>query len=148
MTRSRGFTLIEALVAAAVLGLGMAGVTLLAMQGYNTAAANRQQLTAMTLASNAVECWRSGPTLCPGASAWNPGDEDLRSTTASGTVYTVRSQVSATAYDSLKALQVTVRWQPSGQSNASDNPMAQGSGQLSLSTRVSSVPVFVPRTTP
>ena len=148
MTRSHGFTLIEALVAAAVLGLGMAGVTLLAMQAYNTAAANRQQLTALTLASNAVECWRSGPTLCPRASAWNPGDEDLRSTTASGTVYTVRSQVSATAYDNLKALQVTVRWQPSGQSNANDNPMAPGSGQLSLSTRVSSVPVFVPRTTP
>jgi hypothetical protein len=64
--------------------------------------------------------------------------------------------VSQTVYAQLQAIQVTVSWRPTSNvaSNSSDlapnadNPMAPGSGQLRISTRVSWVPVFVASTSP
>ena len=150
MSTSRGFTLIEALVAAAVLGLGILSATTLAMHSLNAGAASHQQITALALANNAVECWRSGPTLCPASAALSTGGDSQSSTTLSGTAYTVRSAVTPTAYAKLQAIQVTVSWRPvsnnTGSSN--DNAMAPGSGQLVISTRVASVPVFVSSTSP
>lgn len=150
MSTSRGFTLIEALVAAAVLGLGILSVTTLAMHSLNAIAASHQQITALALANNAVECWCSGPTLCPASAALSAGSDSQSTTTLSGTAYTVRSGVTPTAYAKLQSIQVTVSWRPvsnnTGSSN--DNPMAPGSGQLVIRTRVSSVPVFVSSTNP
>jgi len=148
MSTSRGFTLIEALVAAAVLGLGILSVNTLAMHSLNAGAASHQQITALALASNALECWRSGPTLCPASAALGAGVDSL--STLSGTTYTVRSGVTPTAYAQLQAIQVSVSWQPASNNtgNSHDNPMATGSGQLIISTRASSVPVFVSSTNP
>ena len=47
MKNTRGFTLIEALIAAAVLGLGMLGVTQLAMHSLLASAASQQQVAAL-----------------------------------------------------------------------------------------------------
>ena len=150
MNTLRGFTLIEALVATAVLGLGILGATTLAMHSQNTSGSSRQQITALTLASNALECWRSGPALCPASATLSVGGESLSNSTRNGTLYTVRSRVSSTAYIQLQAIQVRVSWQPTHDSAVGvlDNPMAPGSGQLELHTRVSSVPDFVTLTPP
>jgi len=150
MNTARGFTLIEALVAAAVLGLGILGATTLAMHSQNTSSSSRQHITALTLAGNAVECWRSGPALCPASAGLSVGGEFLSNSSRNGTVYTVRSLVTATADPQLQAIQVRVSWRPANDSagGVSDNPMAPGSGQLELHTRVSSVPAFVPLTAP
>ncbi len=150
MNTTRGFTLIEALVASALLGLGIGGATTLVMHSLNASAASRQQTTALALASNALECWRSGPMLCPTASAWGAGAGSPSSTTLSGTTYTVFSLVTPTVYTHLQAMQVQVSWRPASNQAASgdDNPMAPGSGQLVISTRVSSVPHFESSTSP
>lgn len=145
MKNSRGFTLIEALIAAAVLGLGMLGVTQLAMHSLQSSAANQQQVTALRLANTAVECWRSGPALCTASAAWSANGQG-ESSTLQGTQYTVRATVSPTAYAQLQALQVTVTWRPTSasQGSATDTSLAVGSGQIDLTTRAASLPVFVP----
>jgi prepilin-type N-terminal cleavage/methylation domain-containing protein len=150
MSTPRGFTLIEALTAAALLGLGILSATTLAMHSLQASAGSHQQITALALASNAVECWRSGPTLCPTSAALSMGGDRLSSNTVSGTTYTVHSLVSPTAYAQLQAIEVTVSWRPASNKagGSNDNPMAPGSGQLLISTRVSSVPVFVANTSP
>ena len=150
MNTARGFTLIEALVAAALLGLGILGATTLAMHSLNAGAASHQQITALALANNAVECWRSGPTLCPASATLIASGDSLSTTTLSGTAYTVRSAVTPTAYAQLQAIQVTVSWRPTSNnaSSSNENAMAPGSGQLVIRTRVSSVPVFVSSTDP
>jgi len=132
----RGFTVVEALVAAALLGLGISGVTTLALHTWQAAGASRQQATALVLAQNTLECLKSGPSLCPGAV-----NNTETTVTQFGTVYKVRSQSSSTSQASLTAWQVTVSWQPTG--NTSMSPMAWGAGQLTLNTRMSSTPDFV-----
>jgi len=150
MNTERGFTLIEALVAAALLGLGILGATTLAMHSLNAGVASHQQITALALASNAVECWRSGSTLCPASATLSASRESLSSTTLNGTVYNVRSAVTPTAYAKLQSIQVTVNWRPTtnSASGVTDNPMAQGSGQLVISTRNATAPTFVPSSSP
>lgn len=153
---AHGFTLIEALVAAAVLGLGILGATTLAMHSLNAEAANRQQITALAMANNTVECWRSGPVLCPASAPWSAGGDSLSSTTLRGSVYTVHSVVSWAIDAKLQAIEVTVSWRPTSTATSNnsiattsaDNPMAPGAGQLKISTRVSLVPVFVSSTSP
>ena len=144
---ARGFTLIEALVAAAVLGLGIWGASTLTLHSLNAGSASHQQITALALANNTVEYWRGGPTLCPASAALSTVANSSSSATLNGTTYSVRSGVSPTSYTQLQAIQVTVSWRPSGNS-INDNPMAPGSGQLVISTRASCVPVFVPLTSP
>ena len=150
LNSQRGFTLIEALIAAAVLGLGILGVTQLALHSLQASAANQQQVTALSLANTAVECWRSGPVLCPASAAWSANGQGERISTRQGTQYTVRATVSPTAWAQLQALQVTVTWQPPSATPASatDTPLAVGSGQIDLYTRAAAVPVFVPQATP
>ena len=154
MKPARGFTLIEALVAAAVLGLGILGATSLTLHSLQANAASQQQRTALAMASTLIDCWRSGPVLCPASAALAVGGETLTDTRVSGTAYTVRAQASATGYAHLQALQVTVSWQPTGPTSSAasgtghDSPLAPGAGQIDLFTRRSTVPVFVPRTLP
>jgi prepilin-type N-terminal cleavage/methylation domain-containing protein len=150
MRNARGFTLIEALIAAAVLGLGMLSVTQLTLHSLQSSAASQQQVTALSLANTAVECWRSGPVLCPASAAWSANGQGERISTRQGTHYTVRATISPTVYTQLQALQVTVTWRPTGASagSATDTPLAVGSGQIDLYTRAASLPVFVPQATP
>jgi type IV pilus modification protein PilV len=67
--QAQGFTLIEALVAAALLGLGMMGAISLAMHSLQAVGSSQQQSTALTLAQNTIDCLRSGPTLCTASAA-------------------------------------------------------------------------------
>jgi prepilin-type N-terminal cleavage/methylation domain-containing protein len=65
----QGFALIEALVASAILGIGLIGTTQLTLKTFQTASENRQQTVAQQLAHEAMMCLRtqakSGTTLCP-----------------------------------------------------------------------------------
>lgn len=73
MTRTRqnqqGMALIEALIASAVLGIGLVGATQLTLKTLNTASQNRQHTVAQHLAQEAMDCLhvqaRTGVTLCP-----------------------------------------------------------------------------------
>jgi len=140
--QAQGYTLIEALVAAALLGLGMMGAITLAMHSLQAAGSSRQQSTALALAQNTIDCLRSGPALCTDSAALASTGQMQETQTLSGTAYQINSTLSSTGLAQLQGLQVTVKWQPSG-SSSPHNPMAPGSGQVALSTRLSSVPVFV-----
>lgn len=144
-----GFTLIEAMVAAALLGLGILGTVTLTMYSLNAAGSSRQQNTALTLAHNSIDCFRSGSILCPASAALTSTGQMQETQTLSGTVYQVSSQVSPTSVVNLRELQVIVSWQPTGSpNNLTDNPMSQGAGKIILKTRVASTPIFWPLPTP
>jgi hypothetical protein len=78
------------------------------------------------------------------------GGDSLSANTLNDTAYTVRSGVTPTAYAKLQDIEVTVSWRPASNnaSSGNENAMAPGSGPLVISTRVSSVPVFVTSTSP
>ena len=145
--RPQGFTLIDALVAAALLGLGMMGAITLAMHSLQAAGSSRQQNTALTLAQNTIDCLRSGPSLCPESAALVSTGQIQETQTLSGTTYKIKGELSSTSMANLQGLLVTVKWQPTG-SSATDNPMSLGSGQIELRTRLSSIPVFAEATKP
>ena len=73
MTRTaptqQGVALIEALIASAVLGIGLVGATQLTLRTLNTASENRQHTVAQHLAQEAMDCLhvqaRTALALCP-----------------------------------------------------------------------------------
>ena len=140
--QAQGFTLIEALVAAALLGLGMMGAISLAMHSLQAVGSSQQQSTALTLAQNTIDCLRSGPSLCTASATLSSTGQMQESQTLSGTAYQINSELSSTDMAHLQGLKVTVKWQPTG-STAPHNPLSPGSGQMALRTRLASVPVFV-----
>jgi len=140
--RPQGFTLIEALVAAALLGLGMMGAISLTMHSLQAVGSSQQQSTALTLAQNTIDCLRSGPALCTDSSALASTGLAQETQTLSGTAYKINSELSSTDMAHLQGLQVTIKWQPTG-STTPHNPMSPSSGQVTLRTRLASVPLFV-----
>ncbi|WP_090046825.1 hypothetical protein [Limnohabitans sp. 2KL-27] len=73
MTRTasaqQGVALIEALIASAVLGIGLVGATQLTLRTLNTASENRQHTVAQHLAQEAMDCLqvqaRTALAVCP-----------------------------------------------------------------------------------
>ena len=63
--QQNGMALIEALVASAVLGVGMLGAVQLTAQGLQTATDTRQRLLAHGLALDAMECHQASRADCP-----------------------------------------------------------------------------------
>lgn len=65
----QGMALIEALVASAILGIGLMGATQLTLKTLTLASENRQRTMAQHLAQEAMDCLRtqvnSGRVLCP-----------------------------------------------------------------------------------
>lgn len=53
----RGMALIDALIASAVLGIGLAGTTQLTLKTFRLAIENRQHTVAQLLAQEAMDCW-------------------------------------------------------------------------------------------
>ena len=92
--------LIEALVASAVLGIGLLAATRLTLYTLNTASDTRQRTVALTLALDAMDCHQSGRAGCPLQT----------STTVQGTTYSLQSQVQTRPGLALEDLQVRVQW--------------------------------------
>ncbi len=67
--RQQGMALIEALIASAVLGIGLVGATQLTLKTLNTASESRQHTVAQHLAQEAMDCLhaqtQAGTALCP-----------------------------------------------------------------------------------
>lgn len=134
----QGMALIEALVASAVLAMGLAGVTRLALHALQTANHTRQHTVAQALALQAMECLQSGLAPCEMDSV----------ITVQGTRYTLQSQVYPRADLALLDLQVRIQWPAMGQpaasptgasSSAADNASEQ-SGQWTLHSSRDLVP--------
>ena len=97
---SQGMALIEALVASAVLGIGLVAATRLTLYTLNTASDTRQRTVALTLALDAMDCQQSVRTGCPLQT----------SSTVQGTTYSLQSQVLTRPGLALEDLQVRVQW--------------------------------------
>jgi type II secretory pathway pseudopilin PulG len=92
--------LIEALVASAVLGIGLAAATRLTLHTLLTASDTRQHTVALALALDAMDCHQSGHAVCALQA----------STTVQGTTYHLQSQVQTRPGLALEDLQVRVQW--------------------------------------
>ncbi|WP_295552864.1 hypothetical protein [Limnohabitans sp. Rim8] len=92
--------LIEALVASAVLGIGLVAATRLTLYTLNTASDTRQHTLALTLALDAMDCHQSGRSGCPLQT----------SVKIQGTTYSLQSQLQMRPGLALEDLQVRVQW--------------------------------------
>lgn len=124
----QGMALIEALVASAVLGVGLLGATQLTLHALQTAADTRQRGVAQRLAQEAMDCALSG-SACP--SQDNVDVQGLRYTR-----YTRIAPRSA----GLQDIEVTVQWS-SAWTGASDAAPAS----LVWHSSVSQLPGWVGR---
>lgn len=100
----RGMALIEALVASAVLGVGLAGATRLTLHALQTASETRQQTVAQVLAMDAMECHLSDLFPCPMSGVQ----------TVQGTRYTWQSLIRPRADLALIDIEVRVQWPAAG----------------------------------
>jgi type II secretory pathway pseudopilin PulG len=102
--RMQGMALIEALVASAVLGIGLAAATRLTLHTLHTASDTRQRTVALALALDAMDCHQSGRAGCA-----------LQvSNTVQGTTYSLQVQLQTRPGLALEDLQVRVQWPTSG----------------------------------
>jgi type II secretory pathway pseudopilin PulG len=92
--------LIEALVASAVLGIGLAAATRLTLHTLHTASDTRQRTVALALALDAMDCHQSGRAACAFQA----------STTVQGTTFNLQSQVQTRPGLAVEDLQVRVQW--------------------------------------
>lgn len=138
--RMRGMALIEALVASAVLGIGLTGATRLTLYALQTANDTRQYTVAHALAVDAMECHQSGRAGCALSA----------SVTMQGTTYTVQSQLQPRAEQALVDLLVRVQWpavrritaEPDGTAGVVGSS-GQRMGELILHTSRDEVPAWV-----
>ncbi|WP_019431279.1 prepilin-type N-terminal cleavage/methylation domain-containing protein [Limnohabitans sp. Rim47] len=132
----QGMALIEALIASAVLGIGLVGATQLTLKTLHMASASRQHTVAQHLAQEAMDCLRSqaNATLCP-------GQDDMQ---LQGVRYTRQTRITPRGDGLVNDLQVSVEWVGSG--TGTSNNAAQGS---KASTRIewhssaSTIPLWV-----
>jgi hypothetical protein len=101
---AQGIALIEALVASAVLGIGLAAATRLTLHTLHTASDTRQRTVALALALDAMDCHQSGRAGCALQA----------STTVQGTTFNLQSQVQTRPGLALEDLQVRVQWPSAG----------------------------------
>lgn len=95
-----GMALIEALVASAILGVGLLGATQLTLKILQGARENRQHTVAQQLANEAMDCMQKTLTLCA------PQEERL----IHGVRYTRRAQSTAQGDAFSRDLTVSVTW--------------------------------------
>ena len=101
---AQGMALIEALVASAVLGIGLAAATRLTLHTLHTASDTRQRTLALALALDAMDCHQSGRAGCALQAT----------TTVQGTTFNLQSQVQTRPGLALEDLQVRVQWPTMG----------------------------------
>jgi type IV pilus modification protein PilV len=114
--RQQGMALIEALIASAVLGIGLVGATQLTLKTLNTARESRQHTVAQHLAQEAMDCLRAqiqtGTSFCP-------AQESLQE---QGVLYRRETLSTPRGDGMLHDLQVRVLWAAMGR------PMDTGGG--------------------
>jgi type IV pilus modification protein PilV len=77
-SQQQGMALVEALIASAILGIGLVGATQLTLKTLNTASQNRHQIVAQQLAHEAMDCLRtSASRLAQVSAATCTGEEFL-----------------------------------------------------------------------
>lgn len=141
--KQQGMALIEALIASAILGIGLVGATQLALKTLNTASHNRQHTVAQQLAHEAMDCWRAMQAMAdPAPSAPCIGPDKLQ---IQGVTYT--RQVHSTPGGAGRVTDVLVRvsWTGLVSSPQSVSPDTQSGtqNQIEWHSSVSPLPSWV-----
>lgn len=123
-----GMVMIEALVASAILGVGMAGAVQLTTQGLHTAIDTRQRLLAHGLAMDAMECHQAQRPDCP------MNDQ----TTTQTSNFSRRVELTPRAGLSLIDITITVQWPSAARADSAGTP-----SQLVLRSSRAAVPIWV-----
>lgn len=131
-TRLLGMALVEAMVASAVLAIGVLGAARLALHAQASLREARAQAQAYTLASQALDCALAGRSPCPAAP----------STVYAGMRYTVTLERSALSPE-LQGLQATVAWVPDGGTHTDPTPRF-----IRWETRLSGLPGWLGLSSP
>ena len=116
----RGMALIEALVASAVLGIGLLGATQLTLRALQLAAETRQRHVAQILAQEAMDCALSGMTCASTDSI------DLQ-----GVRYTRQLRTTPRSA-SLQDIHVSVQWASAQSSSAANTRLDVYSSQSTV----------------
>ncbi len=132
-TGQNGMALIEALVASAILGIGMVGATQLAVQGLNTATETRQRQTAHSLALEAMDCHQTQGPACP-------MDDTI---SRAGSLYSRQTQRQPRPGLALVDITVTVQWTSAARVGPNGQAMATHNSTLVLHSSRAAVPVWV-----
>jgi type II secretory pathway pseudopilin PulG len=139
----QGLALLEALVASAVLGIGLAGATRLTLHALQTASDTRQHSLATTLAAQAMDCLQSGRHGC---AITHP-------ITVQGTPYTITHQLRERPGLALMDVTVQVQWPLKGRahvgtSRQANSPAEQGNGLMVLHSSIDQVPAWLSVSSP
>ena len=130
----QGMALIEALIASAVLGIGLVGATQLTLKTLHMARESRQHTLAQHLAQEAMDCLRTRTNLCP-------REEKLQ---LQGVSYTRRALSTARGNGQIDDLQVSVSWVASGNNaNAPSTSGASFENRIEWHSSVCAVPAWV-----
>lgn len=114
--QQQGMALMEALIASAILGIGLVGATQLTLKTLNTATHNRQHTVAQQLAQEAMDCLLARAHLLGNANAHAnttacPSEETLQ---VQGVTYTRQARSTPGGAAELTDLQVRVTWPANG----------------------------------
>ena len=123
----QGLVLIEALVASAILGIGLIGATQLTLKTFKSASENRQHTVAQQLAHEAMMCLRTqaktGTPLCP----------EQESLEVQGVRYNRNARLIPRGEGQLMDLVVRVQWQaPVRRISTNDNPHLSSSATVQI----------------
>ncbi|MFB1490675.1 MULTISPECIES: prepilin-type N-terminal cleavage/methylation domain-containing protein [unclassified Thiocapsa] len=137
--RSRGFSLIEAMIAFLIIGIGFLGVSKLQLFVSGGSGSSQQRTQALHMAQDKIECFRAWPSSCVASYndiASSSSAEDI-APAGSGAVFHRSWTVTTNTNPTYKNLTVTVTW---------DNREGTGSGnetrEVSLFTKISDVPTM------
>jgi Tfp pilus assembly protein PilV len=139
-SKQSGMALIEALIASAILGIGLLGATQLTLRSLHLARENRQHTEAQHLAQEAMDCLRRSQAVCP-------SEEVI---TSQGVLFTRQSQSTFQGDGWSRDLRVRVSWaeenaKPGKTANPSNSATPQ---QIEWHSRASALPDWVGVSTP
>ena len=131
--KQQGLALIEALVASAVLGIGLLGATQLTLKAAQAASDTRERGVAQLLALEALDCARSG-SGCP----------VQVSVQVQGVHYSRTLSTTPAGAGGLQDIQVTVQWTSSTPSpGASHSGTSEGLARVVWRSSASALPGWV-----
>jgi len=134
----QGMALIEALVASAVLGIGLLGATQLTLRTLSLAGENRQHTSAQRLAQEGLDCLVASTR---GSASPCPAEETIQS---DGVHYKRQTRSTVGSNGRLQDLQVRVIWSSPGHNkNDMAVPGNLPENILQWSTSVAALPAWV-----
>jgi type IV pilus modification protein PilV len=135
--QQNGMALIEALIASAILGIGLLGATQLTLKSLHLARENRQHTEAQHLAQEAMDCLRRLQAVCPSEEA----------ITIQGVRFTRQSQSTFQGDAWSRDLRVRVSWAEEsakgGNTANASNTATAPTQQIEWHSRASALPDWV-----